>query len=350
MKTALRFVEKGLVPEALLRKGIQHLLRKRLLEQYAIFGDEPQGAMADWIDRMRGSPVALLPEKANEQHYEVPPAFFELVLGKRLKYSSGFYAREDSTLDEAEEAMLALTAERAGLVNGQDVLELGCGWGSLTMWMAERFPLSTVVAVSNSAPQRLYVMNEARRRNLNNITVITCDMNDFTIAKRFDRIVSVEMFEHMRNWEELLRRAASWLRPDGRLFMHVFAHRRYAYPFEVQDDSDWMSRHFFSGGMMPSHDLVERLQTPFENDSSWVVPGTHYSRTAEGWLANLERKRPEVIALFRQTYGSAHAELWYQRWRLFFLACAELFAYGDGAEWIVSHRLLRHRTAQAVSA
>ncbi|NOT31990.1 MAG: class I SAM-dependent methyltransferase [Planctomycetes bacterium] len=350
MKTAMRLVERGLVPEALLRYGIQRLLRQRLREQQALFDQDHERALRAWVESMRRAPVALVPEKANEQHYEVPPAFFQLVLGQRLKYSSGYYSSASATLDEAEEAMLALSAERAGLQDGQDVLELGCGWGSLTLWMAESYATSRIVAVSNSAPQRAYIQAEARRRGLDNVSVVTRDMNDFTIGERFDRVVSVEMFEHMRNWEELMRRVAGWLRPDGRFFLHVFAHQRYAYPFEARDESDWMSRHFFSGGMMPCHDLVERLELPLESEARWVVPGTHYARTSEGWLQNLEQQREAVLALFGRTYGTRQAELWYQRWRVFFLACAELFGYRGGSEWIVSHHLLRPRRTAAVSA
>jgi len=350
MNSAIRLVERGLVPEALLRRGIRKLLRERLREQRAVLGADPERALGARIEQMRNSPVALVPQLANEQHYAVPPAFFQLVLGARLKYSCAHYARESASLDEAEESMLALTAQRARLDDGQDVLELGCGWGSLTLWMAQRYPRSRIVAVSNSAPQRVHIAKQALRLGLTNISLITCDMNEFSIAERFDRIVSVEMFEHMRNWEELLRRAAGWLRPEGLLFLHVFAHRRYAYPFEVHDASDWMSRYFFSGGMMPCHDLVDRLDVPFEREASWIVPGTHYARTAEDWLRNLGQRRSDVIVLFRQVYGARAAELWYQRWRVFFLACAELFGYRDGTEWIVSHHLLRPRRPESVNA
>jgi cyclopropane-fatty-acyl-phospholipid synthase len=246
--------------------------------------------------------------------------------------------------------MLELTAERAALEDGQEVLELGCGWGSLTLWMAEHFPRSRIAAVSNSAPQREYILSTAATRGLTNVSVTTCDVSRFDTAVRFDRVVSVEMFEHMRNWEALLRRIATWLRPDGKLFLHVFAHRHYAYPFEVRDASDWMSRHFFSGGMMPSHDLIERLDVPFVSDRSWIVSGEHYARTAEDWLSNLERHRSQVLAIFRESYGNDAASLWFQRWRVFFLACAELFGYAGGSEWIVSHRRLRPSKSRTVRA
>ncbi len=340
MKAATLLVERGLVPRPLVRAGIQRLLRERLREQAQLCASGRDAALAAWVERMRAAPIALVPHKANEQHYEVPPAFFERVLGARLKYSSGYYPTPTTTLDQAEEAMLELTGARAGLADGQEILELGCGWGSLSLWMAERYPASRILAVSNSAAQRRFVLDQAARRGLANLAVVTSDMNEFDAARRFDRVVSVEMFEHMRNWEELLRRAARWLRPDGRLFLHVFAHRRYAYAFEERDASDWMSRWFFTGGMMPCHDLVDRLDVPFATEERWVVPGVHYARTAEDWLRNADREREALVAILRGVHG-ARAELWWRRWRVFFLACAELFGFRGGEEWIVSHQLLR---------
>jgi cyclopropane-fatty-acyl-phospholipid synthase len=342
MKRALAMVERGVVPQVLVRQGIRALLRARLREEERRHGDARERTLGEWAEAMRRAPVAPVPEKANEQHYEVPPEFFELALGPRLKYSSAWYDAGTRTLAEAEEAMLALTALRADLRDGQDVLELGCGWGSLTLWMAQRFPRSRILAVSNSRPQREFILARARERGLANVAVETCDMNAFTTPRRFDRVVSVEMFEHMRNWEALLARVAGWMRPDARLFLHVFAHRSFAYPFEVRDASDWMSAHFFSGGMMPSVDLLDHLRTPFEVERRWLVPGTHYARTAEDWLANIERAHPQVLAALARVHG-ADAPRWYQRWRLFFLACAELFAYRGGEEWLVVHQRLRLR-------
>jgi cyclopropane-fatty-acyl-phospholipid synthase len=337
MKIALSLVERGYVPKPLIRHGIRRLLAERLREQELVYGDDREEALRAWTREMRAADVAPVPEKANEQHYEVPPAFFLHSLGKRLKYSSAFYPDERTTLDEAEEAMLALTCERAGLCDGQDVLELGCGWGSLTLWKAEHYPKSRIRAVSNSAPQRAFILERARRMGLDNVEVLTRDMNRFETDERFDRVVSVEMFEHMRNWEELLGRVRGWLKPQGRVFLHVFAHERYAYPFEARDESDWMSRYFFTGGMMPSSDLLERLDIPFEVEQRWTVDGTHYARTAEDWLRNLEAHRDEVLPVLREAYGEHEAETWFQRWRVFFLACAELFGYRDGEEWVVAH-------------
>jgi cyclopropane-fatty-acyl-phospholipid synthase len=342
VKRTLELVERGIVPQVLVRRGIRSLLHARLDAEERRHAGSREQALDAWAAEMRRAPVAPVPEKANAQHYEVPPELFELVLGPQLKYSACWYDDRARDLAEAEEAMLALTALRADLRDGQDVLELGCGWGSLTLWMAARFPRSRILAVSNSRPQRELILARARQRGLANVAVETCDMNTFTTARRFDRVVSVEMFEHMRNWEALLARVAGWLRPDGRLFLHVFAHKSFAYPFDVRDDSDWMSAHFFSGGMMPSADLLDHLRTPFEVERRWLVPGTHYARTAEDWLANLERARPQALAVLARIHG-ADAPRWYQRWRLFFLACAELFAFRGGEEWLVVHQRLRLR-------
>jgi cyclopropane-fatty-acyl-phospholipid synthase len=341
VKTAIQLIERGLVPRPLVRRGIRTLLSQRLEEQEQVYGPDPQQALRRFVEHMREAPVALVPELANEQHYEVPPRFFELALGQRRKYSSCYYPSATTTLDEAEEAMLDLTCERAELVDGQEVLELGCGWGSLTLWMAEHYPNSRITAISNSKPQRLSILRRAEAKGLTNLTVLTEDMNTFEAPGTYDRVVSVEMFEHMRNWESLLGRVRRWLRDDGRVFLHVFAHRSYAYPFEVKDESDWMSRYFFSGGMMPSHDLIDHLEVPFEVDARWAVNGSHYARTSEHWLQNMDDRKSEVMAVLRETYGVEEAPRWFERWRVFFLACAELFAWDDGNEWIVSHQRLK---------
>jgi cyclopropane-fatty-acyl-phospholipid synthase len=344
MQLADAMIDRGLVPKPLLRQGVRMVLRERLSEQREIHADGRDAALGRFVEHMRASPIAIVPGKANEQHYEVPAEFYELVLGARRKYSSAWYDGPHVGLDEAECSMLARTVERAQLADGMDVLELGCGWGSLTLYVAERFPGSRIVAVSNSTSQRRHIEAAAAARKLDNLTIVTADMNAFEIEQRFDRVVSVEMFEHMRNWERLLARVRTWLREDGLLFQHVFAHREYAYAFEDRGPSDWLTRHFFSGGMMPCHDLLDHLQIPFTVEQRWLVDGKHYGRTAEHWLDNLEANRAQVLSVFADTYGAAQAELWFQRWRLFFLACAEMFAYADGREWFVSHNLLRPRS------
>ena len=319
--------ERGLLPLPILRRGIRTLLERRLSDERA----RARGIDA-FVRELESSPVAVHTADANDQHYEVPAAFFERALGPRLKYSSALWPEGVTTLGDAEEAMLALTCDRAGLTDGQDVLELGCGWGSLTLWMAERYPNSRIVAVSNSASQRAFITARAP----GNVRVITADMNDFTTAARFDRVVSVEMFEHMRNYGELLRRIRGWLRADGRLFVHVFCHLKYAYPFETDGPDDWMGRHFFTGGLMPSFDLIPGFDRDMVIEAGWRVGGEHYERTARAWRENLEARRTEILPVLAELYG-ADAPRWFHRWRLFFLACEELFGYRKGTEWMVGH-------------
>jgi cyclopropane-fatty-acyl-phospholipid synthase len=340
---ALQITERGIVPDSLVRSGIRRLVRQRLNE---ISNSDPAAAAERaeaFVAAMRAAPVALLTEKANEQHYEVPSEFFGQVLGRRRKYSCAWWPDGVKDLDAAEEAALAATAERAGLSDGQRILELGCGWGSLTLWMAERFPAAQITAVSNSRSQRAHIEAEVQQRGLRNVQVITANVAELRLERRFDRVVSVEMFEHLRNWPEMFRRVAGWLVPGGRFFMHVFVHRGTPYAFEVRDDSDWMAQHFFSGGMMPSDDLALRFQDHLALRSRWRWDGTHYARTAEAWLANMDARRAAVWPILVATYDAERAGLWWMRWRLFFLSCAELFSHDEGREWWVSHYLFEPR-------
>ena len=341
-EVAIRSVERGLVPDRLVRIGIRRLLKERLAEQRDDNAEAAAELTRRFLCEMHAAPLATLPEKANEQHYEVPAAFFGAVLGRHRKYSSSYWPRGVETLADAEAEALDATCKRAGLADGQDVLELGCGWGSLTLWMAERYPTSRITALSNSNSQREYIEAQAATRGLRNMRVLTRDINAFDTAERFDRVVSVEMFEHLRNWPQAFARVAHWLRPGGRFFMHVFAHRGAPYPFVERDASDWMSRHFFSGGMMPSDDLALHCQDDLRVLQQWRWDGTHYQRTAESWLRNMDERRSALLPLFRQTYGEG-AELWWVRWRLFFMSVAELFGYDAGQRWWVSHYLLERR-------
>ncbi|MEJ8822761.1 cyclopropane-fatty-acyl-phospholipid synthase family protein [Variovorax humicola] len=339
---AIQWVERGLVPDLVVRQGIRRLLRERLVE---LQRGDPAGnadATQDFVDRMRCAELAPLPAKANEQHYEVPAPFFGGVLGPHRKYSSCYWPEHVSTLAQAEAAALELSCERAGLGDGQAVLELGCGWGSLTLWMAERYPGSTITALSNSVSQREHIEAELVRRDLRNVRVVTCDINGFDTPQRFDRVVSIEMFEHLRNWQRAFACVARWLRPGGRFFMHVFAHRAVPYAFVERDASDWMSRHFFSGGMMPSDDLALHCQDHLKLQRRWRWDGTHYQRTAEAWLRNMDAHRATLWPLFCAVYGQ-EAERWWARWRVFFLSVAELFGYEDGQQWWVSHYLFEKR-------
>jgi len=329
--------------QSLVRAGIRRLLRRRKDEIGA--DDAEAGSMAAeaFIASMDRSPVALLPEKANEQHYEVPADFYAIALGRHRKYSACHWSDDTRGLDIAEARALSMTCRNAQLDNGQEILELGCGWGSLTLWMAASYPGSTITAVSNSASQRDYILGESARLGLDNVNVITADMNSFDTPRRFDRVVSVEMFEHMRNWRLLFGRVSGWLKPDGRFLMHVFVHRSVPYAFEARDDSDWMSRHFFSGGMMPSDDLALRFQEHLGLEQRWRWDGRHYAKTAEAWLANVDSRRDEALAVLARVHGAPQAAQWLQRWRIFFMACAETFGYEQGQQWWVSHYLFRRR-------
>jgi cyclopropane-fatty-acyl-phospholipid synthase len=340
---AITLSERGWLPDAVLRAGMRRLLAERLREIHA---DDPAAAanMATaFAESLRDEAVAVLAHKANEQHYEVPQEFFGGALGKHRKYSSCWFPAGVTSLDAAEAAALAETCVHAGLDDGQHILELGCGWGSLTLWMAAHYPQSRITAVSNSHSQRAYIEGEAARRGLANVRIITCDMNVFDIDDRFDRVVSVEMFEHMRNWPEMFKRVSGWLKPGGRFFMHVFVHRTTPYLFLERDDSDWMSRYFFSGGMMPSDDLALHFQDHLRFVQRWRWDGTHYARTAEGWLANMDARRATLWPVLEKAYGAADTAVWWTRWRLFFMACAELFGYGQGRQWWVSHYLFERR-------
>jgi cyclopropane-fatty-acyl-phospholipid synthase len=330
---------RDLLPDWLIRFGIRRLLRQRLRE---IEHPSPATQVTQFAEGLRGQPIAINTADSKEQHYEVPTAFYQHCLGPRLKYSSGYYETGRETLAQAEEAMLALTCERARLADGLDILELGCGWGSLTLWMAEKFPRARITGVSHSRTQREHILAEARRRGLANVAILTCDMNDLALhAASFDRVVSVEMFEHMKNWPRLLGSIARWLRPEGLFFAHVFTHARFAYHFVARDGSDWMSRYFFTGGMMPAHDLFLRFQDDLKLVADWKVNGTHYARTAEHWLQNMDAHRAEILPLFAQTYGADQAVKWWSYWRVFYLACAELWWFRGGGEWHVSHYLFR---------
>jgi cyclopropane-fatty-acyl-phospholipid synthase len=334
----------GVVPDPVIRAGIRRIVAARLREQEAGGIDGQSKRFAAVLGWSRSAPIADSPEAANAQHYELPPAFFARVLGPRLKYSSAWWPATVSTLGDAEARMLALTSARADVADGQRILELGCGWGSLTLFLAERLPRARILALSNSNGQREYITARARSLGLSNVEVVTADINSFDTDLRFDRIVSVEMLEHVRNHAAVFTRIARWMRPDGRFFAHVFAHRRFAYPFEVRGASDWMARYFFTGGMMPSDDLFLHLQDDLAIDGHWRLDGRHYQRTAEAWLANMDRHRKAITPILAAAYGADEVTRWRARWRVFFMACAEMFGYREGQEWIVSHYRFKRRT------
>jgi len=334
----IELCERGLIPDALTRFGIRRLCAQRLREEHDGDLDRADLRYRTLLAELRNSAIALEVEAANTQHYEVPTRFFELCLGRRLKYSSGYYPLGTESLDEGEEAMLALYGQRAELADGQHILELGCGWGSLTLWMAEHFPGARITGVSNSRTQREHILAQAVARGLTNVEIITADVNRLELpAASFDRCVSIEMFEHMRNYQRLLGHIAGWLRPSGKLFIHIFCHRSLMYPFETSGATDWMGRHFFTGGLMPSADTLLHFQDTLRIEQRWLLSGRHYQRTANHWLAQQDRHADEVREVLVAAYGQADAALWAQRWRMFWMACAELFGYANGSEWGVAH-------------
>lgn len=338
----IAMAESGKLPDSVVRAGMRRLLRSRLQQISSDSLEARAKKLSDFIAQLSSGPVAHVPEKANEQHYEVPADFFVASLGKHLKYSCCYWDDKTSTLDQAEANSLRRTCETAQLQDGQSILELGCGWGSLTLWMAEHFPNSSIQAVSNSASQKAHIEQQAKLRGLENVVVHTCDINDFQPEGTFDRVVSVEMFEHVRNHCELMKRISNWLNTDGKLFVHIFCHDRETYPFEDEGASSWMARNFFSGGIMPGRDLLLRYQQHLSLEQQIVWDGTHYEKTSNAWLETMDRQAPAVEACFSKAYGDDW-QIWRQRWRMFYMACAELFGYNGGQEWYVSHYLFNRK-------
>jgi len=347
MRLLIDLADRAVLPDRLIRLGIRMLDRRRLKQEKIAAAASEEQAKKRFVHILNHSPIAIRTDKANAQHYELPPAFFEKVLGVRLKYSGCYWPEGCRTLNDAEAAMLDMTCERAALQDGMEILELGCGWGSLSLWMAERYPNSRITAVSNSRAQRAFITAACRKSNLTNVEVITADMNQFSIDRLFDRVVSVEMFEHMRNWRRLLKNISGWLKPEGKVFIHVFSHRQYAYSFESDGDDNWMGAHYFSGGIMPSDDLIFYFQDDLKVEKHWQVNGVHYSKTAEAWLANLDHRKDQILPILASVYGHDSADRWLQRWRIFFMACAELWGFRSGREWMVSHYRLGRKGAVA---
>jgi len=327
------------IPDFIIRLGIRKYLKQRLQEENKGNSEAQQHHFLEFVSQLKASPIAVNTADANEQHYEVPTQFYQYCLGENLKYSCGLWNPGVSDINTSEKDMLELTCERAELVNGQHVLELGCGWGSLSLFMAARYPESKFKVVSNSRTQKQHIDKEAKKRNIQNLTVITADMNSFQIDEKFDRVVSVEMFEHMRNYQLLMKKVASFLKDQGKLFVHIFTHKEYAYLFEVKDETDWMSKYFFTGGVMPSNDLLLHFNDDLYIEHQWLVNGTHYAKTSEAWLANMDKHKSLIMPLFEQTYGKADALKWWVYWRIFFMSCAELWNFNQGNEWMVSHYL-----------
>ncbi|TXH05249.1 MAG: class I SAM-dependent methyltransferase [Nevskiaceae bacterium] len=339
---AIDLVERGLVPDVVTRAAMRGLMAQRLRDEAADDGEARSRRFNAFLAELRASPIAVETKAANQQHYEVPAEFFHLHLGPRLKYSCALYPEGNETLAQAEEKMFALYAERAQLRDGLRILDLGCGWGSLSLWLAEHYPQSTVIGLSNSRGQREYILARARERKLSNLTILTGNIVDFempaaSLDTGFDRVMSIEMFEHMKNYGLLLNKVASWMRPEAKLFIHIFVHKLLAYHFEDKDRSDWMSRYFFTGGTMPSENLLLNFQDDVRIEQQWWVSGTHYEKTANHWLAGMDAQKAAIMDVFRKGYGEKDAAIWFNRWRMFYMAVAELFGYAGGNEWGVAH-------------
>lgn len=337
--TLIQMAERRLLPDPVIRLGMRRLLKERLYQEHEVAGGDHAAAVDAFAERQRNSVVTIETHLANEQHYEVPAAFFQRVLGSRLKYSCGWWDDESATLDSSEVAMLRKSCERARIEDGMKILDLGCGWGSMTLWLAEKYPNSQITALSNSKGQRAYIEGVCRRRGYDNVAVITADVGEFDTDQKFDRVISVEMLEHVRNHESLFSRISDWLVSDGLFFVHVFCHRKLAYTFEQEGEKNWMGRHFFSGGIMPSEDLFNRYQQDLVIKDQWWINGNHYAKTSEAWLEKLDDCHAQAKSILGNANPEESARVLVQRWRMFFMACAELFRFDGGEQWGVAHYL-----------
>lgn len=337
IQTIIKLMESGTLPDTVIRAGIRKLCQQRLIDEH-VNDIEAQGEQYNrFLEELRNSDIAIKTDKANEQHYEVPADFYKLALGEHLKYSSCLWHEETKDLTSAEANMLELYTKRGDFEDGQKILELGCGWGSLTLYLAKKYPNSQITGLSNSNSQREFIMQKAQERGLSNVQIITVDINEFDTNESFDRIISIEMFEHVRNYQQLFKRMEQWLSDSGKCFIHIFCHRYLMYPFEEEGDDNWMGKYFFSGGQMPAADTFLNFQQGLTLEKRWLLSGQHYEKTSNAWLENTDRNKETILSLFKKVYGEKEGKVWLQRWRIFFMSCAELFGLNNGNEWLVAH-------------
>lgn len=337
----IRGMENGLVPDAVIRYGIRNLLKQRIK---AMNEEESKGpVLKRHAQLLRESPLAIMTKQANEQHYEVPTEFYDLCLGQHKKYSSCYWEDAMSELAQAEQKALDISIERAEIIDGMRILELGCGWGSLSLELARRFPKSLVTVVSNSTTQKQYIDEQAKQRGFHNLTVLTRDLGkeeSYNFGQeKFDRVMSIEMMEHIRNYEKFFSLISAQMKPDAKMFVHIFTHKSTPYFFETEGADNWMGKYFFSGGQMPARDLFDQFNQHLTVEKKWDWNGTHYQKTLEAWLDKMDKNEDRVFHLFEQTYGKDQAKIWVNRWRVFYMACAELFGFNNGQEWSVTHYL-----------
>ncbi|AZZ38289.1 SAM-dependent methyltransferase [Bdellovibrio sp. qaytius] len=344
VKLVVRGIDKGLVPDPIIRLGIRNLLKQRLKDMHEQDSKAGGHFINTHANLLRESPLAIMTKQANEQHYEVPTKYYELCLGQHKKYSSCYWDESTTTLEQAEQKALDISIERAEIKDGMRILELGCGWGSLSLELARRFPNSPVTVVSNSTTQKQFIDSKAKERGFKNLTVLTRDLGkeeNYNFGdEKFDRVMSIEMMEHLRNYEKFFSLVSKAMKSDAKMFVHIFTHKTTPYYFETEGEDNWMGKYFFSGGQMPARNLFDQFNKNLTVSQKWDWNGTHYQKTLEAWLEKMDQNEDQVRVLFKNTYGAENVELWVNRWRVFYMACSELFGFNGGNEWAVTHYLL----------
>ena len=329
---------RGLIPDWILRRGVRSQGKERLNMMNKV---DSTKEYSKFINEASTGNIAVNTDDANNQHYEVDSEFFKYCLGKNLKYSCCFWDENTLDLDAAEDNMLEIYSQRAQITDGMSILDIGCGWGSLSLFLAQKYPKSEITGVSNSSSQKIFIDSVASERNISNLNIITRDINDFRAEEKYDRILSIEMFEHTKNTKKLMNLINDWLNPNGLFFMHVFAHKENPYYFDRDQKNAWMAKYFFTGGMMPNHNLFKDLKSNLEYQKSWILSGEHYERTSNAWLDKMDQNKSKILSLFERSNGSSVAKRKFHFWRLFYIACAEIFGYDNGNEWVVSHHLFK---------